>query len=184
MWCYSSWEAALQGNTDHSVQEQDMGQTNKRCESKHALVLRLFHTPLLFCPSLHPSRHSPLSPLLFNPTADDATASRPDGSDTRVLPEPHGSHRCRANAANGSFQCQRSGGYSHDTILRYKLKGTHMQQLMDTTSGTNTDAHMQDFHFSLLPKNIFIICKNYRCSTNIFIQLPSGFALVTLFKMF
>lgn len=27
--CYSSWKAALQGNTDHSVQEQGMGQTNR-----------------------------------------------------------------------------------------------------------------------------------------------------------
>lgn len=27
--CYSSWEATLQGNTDHSVQEQGMGQANR-----------------------------------------------------------------------------------------------------------------------------------------------------------
>lgn len=27
--CYTSWEATLQGNTDHSVEEQGMGQANK-----------------------------------------------------------------------------------------------------------------------------------------------------------
>ncbi|KAK7913475.1 hypothetical protein WMY93_013686 [Mugilogobius chulae] len=36
-------------------------------------------------------------------SSDDATASRPDGSHTRLIPEPHGSHRSSANAANGSF---------------------------------------------------------------------------------
>lgn len=117
------------------------GPSKQRCESKHALVLRLFHPPFLFCPSLHPSRHLPLYPLLFNPTADDATASSPDGSNTRVLPEPHGSHRCRTNAANGSFQCQRPGGYSHDTILRYTLIGTHTHALTGTVAGAETRAN-------------------------------------------
>lgn len=38
-------------------------------------------------------------------------------------------------------------------------------------------------HFSLLPWNIFVISKNYRSSSNEFIQGLSAFALVTFFKM-
>ena len=38
-------------------------------------------------------------------------------------------------------------------------------------------------HFSLLTWNIFIISKNYRSSSNVFIQGLSAFALVTSFKM-
>lgn len=140
VWCYSRWKATLQGNTNCSIQEQGMDQTNR--DVRVNMFCSCGYFTLLFCVSLHPSCPSPLSPPLFHPTADDATASSPDGSNTRVLPEPHGSHRCRTNAANGSFQCQRPGGYSHDTVVRYALTGTCTHTLTEQVALIQEQMHM------------------------------------------
>lgn len=158
--CYSSWKATLQGNTDHFIQEQGMGQTNR--DVRVNMFCSCGYFTLLFCLSLHPSRPSPLSPLLFHPTADDATASSPDGSNTRVLPEPHGSHRCRANAANGSFQCQWPGGYSHDTVVRYTLTGTHRHTLTEQVALMQEQRHMQtNTHTDTLTHRAFLSISHY-----------------------
>ncbi|XP_077419886.1 CUGBP Elav-like family member 4 isoform X10 [Vanacampus margaritifer] len=79
--------------------------------------------------SLSPAGEETVSLKTENKTlvieADDATASSPDGGNTRVLPEPHGGHCCGANAANGGVQCQRPGGDSDDTILRHQHTPRH-----------------------------------------------------------
>lgn len=122
----------------NSVQGQEVGQTN-RCECKHVLLL-LFQPSFLLCLSPHRSSPSPPSPLILDFAADDATASSSDGSNTRILPEPHGSHCCCANATNGSIQCQRAGGHSYDTVLRYTMGSTQRNTL---TAPADTHTHTQ-----------------------------------------
>lgn len=132
----------------------------------------------LLSSSVYPSIAPPirLSPLVLNFTADDATASGSDGSNTRILPKPHGSHRCGANATNGCVQCQRAGGHSYDAILRY----THTQKY---TNFDHPHKHRGVLsHFSVLAWTIYIISRITEAVCTIIIQGISAFALVTILR--
>lgn len=138
---------------------------------------RLFHPPFLSCPPLQPS---PPSPPLFNPTADDATTSSPHGSDARVLPEPHGGHRCRANAANGSFQRQRAGGYSHDTVLRYAYGCSTPTGGLNDFTDARAGAPLSISH--CWPGTFSSLVRIIEAARNIFIKGLSAPALVTFLR--
>lgn len=58
-------------------------------------------------------------PLFLLPPSDHAAAGGPDGGGAGDLPEPHGCHRCRPDAANGRLQRQRAGGCPPHPFFRY-----------------------------------------------------------------
>lgn len=58
---------------------------------------------------------APLSSLPLSPA--DAAAGGP-GSGSQCLPQPHGHHGCRADAAHGRHQCQWPHRHPHHPILR------------------------------------------------------------------
>jgi len=73
--------------------------------------------PPLLPPSLRLLLAFPFSPRFF--PSDHAAAGGPDGGRARDLPEPHGRHRRRPDAANGRLQRQRAGGRPPHPLFRY-----------------------------------------------------------------
>lgn len=57
--------------------------------------------------------------------ADHAAAGGAHGGDAGLVSEPHGCDRRRSDAANGSFQRQRSGGCADDAVFRYDERSKH-----------------------------------------------------------
>lgn len=65
---------------------------------------------------------APLSSLPLFPA--DAAAGGP-GSGSQCLPQPHGHHGCRADAAHGRHQCQRPHRHPHHPLLRNQHASCH-----------------------------------------------------------
>lgn len=64
-----------------------------------------------------PGRGGPGPTLLSPPPPADAAAGGP-GSSSQCLPQPHGHHGRRADAAHGRHQCQRPHSHPHHPLLR------------------------------------------------------------------